>query len=239
MSSMLRPVGHLPASVYWFRRGLLLLALVVVLVLFGRLIGGGGDKPENTAANGPQQGETPAGPVDPTSTPSTDEQTPGKTPPPTAQPTDKPTTKPTGKPSTPETPKTPEPPKECTGRDVRVAVLPAVRSVKTGGSLNFAVQLSAVRDECKAAIDPTLLSLTITSGADQIWSTTQCEQTVPRATFLVAKGKQSTSTVAWDGRRSGPGCLPGQPQAKPGTYVAKAVYDGQASAAQAFYIVAP
>ena len=117
-------------------------------------------------------------------------------------------------------------------------VLPAVRSIKSGGALNFAVQLSAVRTECKAAIDPTLLSLTITSGTDQIWSTTQCEQTVPRATFLVAKGKQSTSTVAWDGRRSGPGCLPGQPLAKPGTYVAKAVYDGQASAAQAFYVVA-
>ena len=232
MSSMLRPVGHLPASVYWFRRGLLLVALVVVLVLFGRLIGGGGDKPENTAANGPQQGETPAAPADPTSTPSTDEQTPVKTP------TGKPTQKPTDKPSTPETPKTPEAPKDCAGRDVRVSVLPAVRSIKSGGSLNFAVQLSAVRTECKAAIDPTLLSLTITSGADQIWSTTQCEQTVPRATFLVAKGKQSTSTVAWDGRRSGPGCLPGQPLAKPGTYVAKAVYDGQASAAQAFYIVA-
>ncbi|GAB3816791.1 hypothetical protein [Kribbella italica] len=234
MSSMLRPVGHLPASVYWFRRGLLLVALVVVLVLFGRLIGGGGDKPENTAAGSPQQGETPAAPVDPTSTPSTDEQTPAKTPPPTG----KPTGKPTDKPNTPETPKTPEAPEACAGRDVRVNVLPAVRSIKDGGSLNFAIQLSAVRGECKAAIDPTLLSLTITSGADQIWSTTQCEQTVPRATFLVAKGKQSTSTVAWDGRRSGPGCLPGQPVAKPGTYVAKAVYDGQASAAQAFYIVA-
>ncbi|MEV6285310.1 hypothetical protein [Kribbella sp. NPDC051770] len=235
MSSLLRPVGHLPASVYWFRRGLLLVALVVVLVLFGRLIGGGGDKPENTAAGGPQN-ENPTAPVDPTSTPTTgvNEQTPVKTPPPSG----KPTGKPTGKPSTPETPKTPEPPQDCAGRDVRVAVLPAVRTIKAGGALNFAVQLSAVRAECKAAIDPTLLSLTITSGADQIWSTTQCEQTVPRATFLVAKGKQSTSTVAWDGRRSGPGCLPGQPQAKPGTYVAKAVYDGQASAAQAFYVVA-
>ncbi|WP_432942753.1 hypothetical protein ACQPXM_37600 [Kribbella sp. CA-253562] len=234
MSSLLRPVGHLPASVYWFRRGLLLVALVVVLVLFGRLIGGGGDKPENTAAGGPQQGQTSGAPVDPTSTPSTDEQTPVESP----RTTGKPTTKSTAKPSTSETPKTPEPPKDCAGRDVRVAVLPAVRSISSGGSLNFSVQLSAVRGECKAAIDPALLSLTITSGADQIWSTTQCEQTVPRATFLVAKGKQSTSVIAWDGRRSAPGCLPGQPQAKPGTYVAKAAYDGQASAAQAFYVVA-
>jgi hypothetical protein len=43
--------------------------------------------------------------------------------------------------------------------------------------------------------------------------------------------------VLWNGRRSGPGCLPGQPLAKAGTYVAKAVYDGRASTPQAFYIV--
>jgi hypothetical protein len=117
-------------------------------------------------------------------------------------------------------------------------VLPAVRSIKSGGALNFAVQLSAVRAGGDRQREQRRVDRGLALGADQIWSTTQCEQTVPRATFLVAKGKQSTSTVAWDGRRSGPGCLPGQPLAKPGTYVAKAVYDGQASAAQAFYIVA-
>jgi hypothetical protein len=55
--------------------------------------------------------------------------------------------------------------------------------------------------------------------------------------LVVAKGKVSGSTVLWNGRRSAPGCLPGQLTAKPGTYVAKAVYDGQASATQAFQIV--
>jgi hypothetical protein len=81
-----------------------------------------------------------------------------------------------------------------------------------------------------------VLSLTIASGKDQIWTTSHCEQAIPRATMILAQGKESTSTVAWDGRRSGPGCLPGQPAAKPGTYVANAVYDGRPSTLQAFHI---
>ena len=220
MSSLLRPVGHLPASVYWFRRGLVLVATVVVLVLLVRLFGGGGEDPKNTAATDP--GQTPSsGPsADPSTTP-TDGPTPGRT---------TKTTKTTGKPTTPKEVK-------CTGSDVRVDLIPAARSVASGAALNFAIQLTALRDECKASLDPTVLSLTIASGNDQIWTSTQCEQAIPRATLVVAKGKVSGSTVLWNGRRSAPGCLPGQLQAKPGTYVAKAVYDGQASATQAFQIV--
>ncbi|TWD79821.1 hypothetical protein FB561_0887 [Kribbella amoyensis] len=234
MSSLLRPIGHLPASVYWFRRALLLVVLVVLVVLMARLFGGSGDDQQNAAAGGPEQIPPSSQPPVPSTTPST-----GSTPSPD-RPGDGRTTA-SGKPSTPVKPSSTPPatPKDvqCTGRDVRIDVLPAVRTVTAGGSLNFAVQLSAVRDECKAVIDPTLLSVTITSGQDQIWTTTQCEQAIPRATLVVAKGKDSTSTVLWNGRRSGPGCLPGQPQAKAGTYVAKAVYDGQVSSLQAFYVV--
>jgi hypothetical protein len=104
------------------------------------------------------------------------------------------------------------------------------------GTLNLVIQLSAVDDECTATIDPTRLSLTITSGHDQIWTTSHCQQAIPRATLVLAKDKDSTSTVPWDGHRSGPGCLPGQPLAKSGTYVAVAIYDGRASTAQAFRI---
>jgi len=226
MSSLLRPVGHLPASVYWFRRALLLGVLVVLVVLLARLPGGGGDDPQNSAASGPGQNGTPGPTLVPTTTPSG-----GRT----SGTVDRTTTtgKTTGPGRTTETPKD----LKCAGGDIRIAVLPSVRTITSGGSLNFAVQLSAIRAECKATIDPTLLSLTITSGQDQIWTTSHCEQAIPRATLVVAKGKESTSTVLWNGRRSGPGCLPGQPLAKAGTYVAKAVYDGRASTPQAFYVV--
>lgn len=219
MSSLLRPVGHLPASVYWVRRALVLVVLVVLLVLLVRLFGGGGD-PQNSAATGPEQTPTPGPTVVPTSTPSGTASSTGSSTPVKSQSVKS------------------EPPRDlkCAGGDIRINLLPASRSVPSGGSLSLAVQLSAVDEECKATIDPSLLSVTITSGKDQIWSTTHCEKAIPRATLVLAKGKESTSTVLWNGHRSGPGCLPGQPQAKPGTYVALAVYDGRPSPAQAFQV---
>ncbi|MDX6279568.1 MAG: hypothetical protein QOH03_639 [Kribbellaceae bacterium] len=217
MSSLLRPVGHLPASVYWFRRALVLVVLVALLFVLVRVLGGG-DDPKNSAAAGPGQNPSSAPTVVPTPTPGA--KTTG-------------TKTKTSEPTSTGTPKD----VECTGKDVRINVAPATRTLTSGNSMILVIQLSAVRDECRIAVDPTVLSLTITSGKDQIWTTEHCEKVVPRATLVLAKGKQSTATIPWDGRRSRPGCLPGQLQAKPGTYVAEAVYDGNASALQAFTIV--
>ena len=224
MSSLLRPVGHLPASVYWFRRGLVLAVLALLLFLIIRLFSGGGDNPQNTAASDPQQHPSSAPPAAPTTTPTTTPTTGSTT---TSTSTDKPAKT------------TPTPPKDtkCTGSDVRIAVLPANRKIVSGSMLNFVVRLDAVSDDCKATIDPTALTVTVMSGSDLIWTTTHCGQAIPRATLVVAKGKQATSTVPWNGHRSGPGCLPGQPVAKPGTYVVKAEFGDQMSAAQAFQVV--
>ena len=214
MSSLLRPVGHLPASVYWFRRGLVLAVVALLFFLVSRLFSGDAD---NAAASDPQQDPSGA-PVVPSTTPSTT---------PTA------TSTKTGKPAK----TTPPADRKCDGSDVRIDVLPANRKIVSGSVLNFVVRFEAVSDECKAGIDADKLAVTVTSGNDLIWTTTHCGQAIQRATLVVAKSKKAASTVPWNGHRSGPGCLPGQPVAKPGTYVVKAVYDGLPSAAQAFQIV--
>jgi hypothetical protein len=103
--------------------------------------------------------------------------------------------------------------------------------------LNFVVRLVPTGDGCKASIGADKLTVTVTSGTDLIWSTTQCDKAIQTATLVVAKGKQAVVTVPWNGHRSRPGCLPGQPVAKPGTYVVKAEYDGRPSGAQAFQVV--
>lgn len=222
MSSLLRPVGHLPASVYWFRRGLVLAVLVVLIVLISNLFGGGGDA-QNAAASDPEPNPTTAPPASaPTSTPTgsgTTSET--KTPTPTPKPTK--TTPPTDLP--------------CKSSDVTVTALPANRKIVSGSMLNFVVQLVPTGDGCKAAVGADKLTVTVMSGTDLIWSTTQCEKAVQNATLIVAKGKQAAVTVPWDGHRSRPGCLPGQPVAKPGTYVVKAEYNGRPSGAQAFQVV--
>ncbi|HEY9336493.1 MAG TPA: hypothetical protein VIQ79_18800 [Kribbella sp.] len=222
MSSLLRPVGHLPASVYWFRRGLVLAVVVVLVVLISRLFAGGGDDTKNAASSDPQPNPTGAAPVS-TPTPSTGQSTGSGTT--TASPTPKPTK---------ITPRGDQP---CEGSDLTVAALPANRKIVSGSVLNFVVQLNPVDEGCKATVNADKLTVTVTSGQDLIWSTTQCDKVIQTATLVVAKGKQAAVTVPWNGRRSRPGCLPGQPVAKPGTYVVKAEYDGRLSSLQAFQVV--
>jgi hypothetical protein len=223
MSSLLRPVGHLPASVYWFRRGLVLAVVVVLVILISRLFAGGGDDTRNAAASDPQPNPTGAAPASaPTTTPTGTSSTKASTTPtPTPQPTK--TTPPTDLP--------------CKGSDLSLDALPANRKIVSGSMLNFVIQFVPLGDGCKATINADKLTVTVTSGADQIWSTTQCDKAVQTATLVVAKGKQAAVTVPWNGHRSRPGCLPGQPIAKPGTYVVKAEYDGRLSGAQAFQVV--
>jgi hypothetical protein len=227
MSSLLRPVGHLPASVYWFRRGLVLAVVVVLVILLARLFGGGDDT-KNAAATDPQQNPPASAPVTaPVTTPS-------------ATPTSTSGTTPSTKPSTVSTkPTKTTPPTElpCRGSDVTLSALPASRKIVSGSALNFVVQFTPAGDGCKATVGADTLTVTVTSGKDLIWSTTQCAKAIQTATIVVAKGKQAAVTVPWNGQRSRPGCLPGQPVAKPGTYVVKAEYEGRLSTAQAFQVV--
>ncbi|MFI5730165.1 hypothetical protein ACIA49_08610 [Kribbella sp. NPDC051587] len=221
MSSLLHPVGHLPASVYWFRRGLVLFVLALLFFLIFQLFPGGDDPKKSAAVNEPTRTPTP-----------TSKPTKAPTPTPSGKSSDKPTAKPS------ETPSKTTPPQDakCAASNLKIEALPAVRRVVSGATLNFVVRLDAVSDECKATVAPDSLTVSVTSGSDLIWTTSHCGQAIPKATLVVAKGKEAASTVVWNGHRSGPGCLPGQPVAKPGTYVVKAVFAGRESSAQAFTI---
>ena len=230
MSSLLRPVGDLPPSVYWVRRALLAAAAILVLVLLSRMLGGGDQKP--TAASAPA--DTPSVPVsvseDSAGPPGTLTSTPApSTPAGTA------TSKP---PSVKPTSAKPVDDGRCAAGSVRVSVAPTARQVSAGRPLNVQVSLSTARaDGCAAAVDPARLVVTVTSGKDRIWTTAHCGKAIARATLALAAGKPSTSTVTWDGRRSAAKCPAGQATARPGTYVVQAAYAGTLSTLQAFRVV--
>jgi hypothetical protein len=234
MSGVLRPVGHLPASVYWVRRVLVLALLIAVVVLLSRVFGGGAD-PKSTAAPGD-------------STPTADRSvgSPG-TPPPSTQPTSGPTSDPASAPTSTATsgPVTatvttvPMPNKDgrCAAGDVRLVAMPAVRRLPAGRGMNLHVRMSAVRGSCTANVDPARLVVTITSGRDRIWTTAHCVRTVSRATVVLTAGRDTAIAVAWTGHRSIPGCRAGQPFAKRGTYVIQGSYDARYSTPQVFHVV--
>jgi hypothetical protein len=236
MSSLLRPIGHLPPSVYWVRRALLGVLLLVLVVVLLRVLGG---DPKPAASTGPLSTPTPAttlsvrssiaGPPGTSSSgdsgsTSTSVGTPGGTPTPGAD------TRSTTAPRRADG--------RCTGTSVQVSVVPVARRVSAGRPLNVQVNLSTNRaDGCAATIDPGQLVVTVTSGKDRIWSTAHCGRAIPRATLALSAGKPSTTTVTWDGRRSAANCPANQSMARPGTYVVQATYAGQASTEQAFHVV--
>ena len=220
MSGLLRPVGHLPPAVYWVRRALVLAIGLVLVLLLARLIGSDGGGRETAAATTPSAGGTLSAP------PST---TASSGPRRSTEPTAKPSTERTGSNLPPEN-------RHCSGSNVRLVLSPAQRTIRSGVALNVGLRLSAAQGSCTATLDPSRLGVTVMSGKDRIWTSSHCPKAIPRATLVLAAGKESSSIVSWDGRRSLPDCKPGGAVAKPGTYIVQATYAGRLATPQAFRV---
>lgn len=64
--------------------------------------------------------------------------------------------------------------------------------------------------------------VTITSGSDRIWSSTDCAGDEGEALRLLDAGAVETVGVDWKRERSDPDCTAGLPEPRPGTYTAVA-----------------
>ena len=56
------------------------------------------------------------------------------------------------------------------------------------------------------------------SGSDRIWSSDDCSGTGSAGVVTLPPRQPEATTVAWDGRRSRPGCPGGGEQVEAGTY---------------------
>lgn len=217
--------GPLPARVYWTRR-LLLVALALVLVVgIARLLGSGSDVSSGSA----RAAQVAAGT---TSTPSASTSaTPGTTLP--AQPEQR-----AGRGR--KAAVLAEPQGTCVAEDI--AVSPEAKRAVAGplGEIRIALHLRTLESEaCTWRVSHRTLTLKITSGNDDIWSSRQCPRAIPRRDVVVRRDVTTTVDLAWNGRRTDQGCGVESSWALPGTYHVTAAALAGEPADEQFVLAAP
>ena len=204
---------------------MLLLTLAVVLVVgLGRLLGSGSDGSDGSdgaadetarlaeapAVSGSATGEVSAGP--------------------TAGPN-----RPVQRSAAPAQPSGP-----CADDDV--AVTPEVTRAVAGPGNGVTIALglrSTALDACTWQVSPRTLTLKITSGSDDIWSSRECPRAVPVQDVVVRRDVSTQVTMEWKARRSNEDCSRLTDWALPGWYhVAVAALSGEPAEVQ-FELTAP
>lgn len=190
---VLRPVGDLPASVYWVRRLLLLLVVVVVVALGWWLLPFGDDGNDTTT--------TPASVSSVSPTP-----TPSKTKSPKPEPSETPT-------------KTEAAAPACPDSAIAVTVESDAETYPAGRSPSFTLAVENVSKEtCTRDVGQSANELRVTSGGAQIWSSDDCNPGGASDPSELDPGDRFVQTVSWPREESQPGCPTPQETAPPGTY---------------------
>lgn len=223
MTSLTR--GPLPAGVYWRRRLIVLSVAGVLVVLLARLLGGGSDgssgddratqvSADRTAPASPQESDSPTAPT------SARSHTPGKR-------------HGTGTPghgqSTSAAPVLAEPDGPCADGDV--AVTPDVKDAVAGRDVFLVLKLRTLSsDACTWRVSARSVTVKITSGRDDIWSTRECPHAVPARDVVVRRDMTTSVGITWNARRSDEHCTKQTEWALPGFYhVAAAALAGEPS----------
>ncbi|NYD57499.1 hypothetical protein BKA08_001737 [Nocardioides marinisabuli] len=237
MSTMTR--GPLAPAVYWRRR--LVVMLVALLILFGgaRLLGlGGGDEAadEQLVQSSAETEVGDEGESQPSSTLPTSD----------AAATSGDGAGTTGgkggakakKAKKAKATALPEPVGTCLPSDVKVQ--PVIDSAVAGREVAITLELST-RDAvaCTWEVSPGDLTMKITSGPDEIWTSRQCPKAVPTQEVVLRSSGTTTVEVAWSSRRSDDSCSKLTDWALPGFYhVTAAALAGEPRDVQ-FELVAP
>jgi hypothetical protein len=211
----MRPAGPLPARVYWVRRTLLVVVLLVVLSVLwwavGRVVGG--DASGATSGGSPAAGDGGSGGTGTAAASGQDRQ---------------PKNDHHGKHNKPHKPKHHQPAAPsgpCSPTQVDIAVV--VHDVNAGHANPVALKLTSVgTPACTLAITADTLALRITSGPDVVWSSDECPNAVLAREVTVRAHKPVVYTFDWDGRRSTETCAQAGKVADPGGYWAEAALIG-------------
>ena len=248
MTALTSPKGPLPPRVYWTRRGVLL--GVVLLLVFGiaRVLGGGSDatsdapQARRAAATQSSAAPTSAAATDPaaptTGAPATTDPSAGTPGTPAATPATTPATTPApgkgrkGRGREPVAPVLPTPTSVCANEDV--VVTPSADGAEAGARVQLVLTLrTRATPACTWQVSPDSVTLKITSGSDDIWSSQECPRAVPTQDVTLYRDTDTAVPVVWSGRRSDEECSRLTEAAMPGWYhVAAAAYAGEPTSVQ-------
>jgi hypothetical protein len=203
MSTVLHPVGPQRARVYWVRRVVVVLLLVVlatvVWAVASRLLDPSGEASAASAAEQPAQGPG-ADAAEPDAASATGEDEPMA-----EHDEDAPTS-----------------PVDCTPEALQVTVTASGQLFDPATNPVLTATITNVGDvPCTVDAGDANREVLITSGPDRIWSSKDCAtpETASRQ-LLLASGAADTVEIAWDRTRTAVGCPGDLPEPRSGTYQA-------------------
>lgn len=216
MTSLTR--GPLPASIYWRRRALLLALVLVLVLLASRLFGGDDGDPQGGVVATQTSG-------DPTRSTTEDKNADPKP------------RKPK-KTTVPQEPVLAQPDGPCADSDILIT--PTVDEAVAGRPVPVTLQLrTASAEACTWRVSANHVTVKITSGSDEIWTSRQCPRAVPVQDVVVRRDVTTFVDVPWKARRSDAGCPIPTPWALPGTYHVHAAALGGEPAEASFQLERP
>lgn len=216
---------QLPPGVYWRRRAFVLGIAFALVFVIARLLtaGSDGSSDERPAAEqaGGEVKETAAG----------DEG---------ADATAGATSAATGPATVPTTPTLAVPDGECAAADV--VVTPSIAPGATAGrDVTISLSLQTRESEaCTWQVSADSLVVKVAQGAEDVWTTRQCQQAIPAQSVVVRRAVPATIQLTWaEARESTDGCTRRAGWADPGDFTVAAAALGGEPAEADFTLSAP
>lgn len=188
----MHPTGPEPASVYWIRRGAIVLVVITVLValwwLVGSLFGGGADTSADAGAE-----TTSSASAAPDASASAESSAPADA---------------GGEPV------------ECLDAAITVEATTDASTYKVGSTPRLTLTIINSGDvACKRDVGPKANELEITSGGYHVWSSDDCNASNKSKMVTLKPGDKVASSITWNGRLTQKGCPDGEGDAaKAGRY---------------------
>lgn len=246
--SLMHPIGPERSETYWVRRGLVVAAALVAIILMGVIAAKAADRSTPTTAQpAPSAGlptfaSTPDGSA--SSTPAEQSASPSASPSPTVSASPSASGSPTVSGSaTPSasatgTATTPAPstsksststPVVCDPAKLRTTLTSATHRVHQRQPVALAVSVINGSDgTCKVSVSADVFELKVYSGTDRIWSTDDCRREVAPIRRNLGSSQAVAWKQTWNGLRSRSACQVRPEVPMPGTYYVTAQLKGAA-----------